>query len=300
MMWKDMVGATIGVLALAAPLLAAAVTMGATDQGLQVYPEGTTPPDVRLGELRTLDSKFPFTPVSTPEEWAERAAALRRRVRVANGLWPLPTRTPLRPVLHGKMDRPDYSVERVYFESLPGHFVTGNLYRPKGSPGGRRCAVLSPHGHTGSDADRRNGGRVHDHGPAGVRAEIATGAERFEVGGRHFLQARGVQLARMGCVVFQYDMVGYADSVQLAHKGLGVRPHMSTPERWGFSSPRPSCASSPSWACRPGTRSAPWTSSSRCPTWTPSGWRWRATAAGPRRCSCWRPSTIGRGFSFRR
>ncbi len=42
----------------------------------------------------------------------------------------------------------------------------------------------------------------------------------------------------MGCVVFQYDMVGYADSLQLSHKGLGVRAHMSTPEHWGFSSPQ--------------------------------------------------------------
>jgi hypothetical protein len=42
----------------------------------------------------------------------------------------------------------------------------------------------------------------------------------------------------MGCVVFQYDMVGYADSLQLAHKGLGVRESMNTAQRWGFSSPQ--------------------------------------------------------------
>jgi dienelactone hydrolase len=204
---------------------------------LRVYAEGEQLRDGRLGSLRTLNAQFPFTSVSTPEEWAERAEALRRRIRVATGLWPMPTRAPLRAVVHGRVDRPEYTVEKVYFESLPGHFVTGNLYRPEGPPG-RRCAVLSPHGHTGSDATRRDGGRVHDVGPEAVRGEIAAGAERFEVGGRYPLQARGVQLARMGCVVFQYDMVGYADSLQLAHKGLGVRPHLNTPERWGFSSPQ--------------------------------------------------------------
>ena len=35
-------------------------------------------------------------------------------------------------------------------------------------------------------------------------------------GGRMPLQARCVQLARMGCVVFHYDMVGYADSTQIS------------------------------------------------------------------------------------
>ena len=41
----------------------------------------------------------------------------------------------------------------------------------------------------------------------------------------------------MGCVVFHYDMVGYADSVQLKH-GPGFRPEMSTPENWGYFSPQ--------------------------------------------------------------
>ncbi len=40
---------------------------------LRVYAEGEPPRDARLGSLRDLNSGFPFTPVSTPEEWAERA-----------------------------------------------------------------------------------------------------------------------------------------------------------------------------------------------------------------------------------
>ena len=41
----------------------------------------------------------------------------------------------------------------------------------------------------------------------------------------------------MGCVVFDYDMVGYADSRQLAHRA-GERPQMSDPQAWGFFSPQ--------------------------------------------------------------
>jgi dienelactone hydrolase len=197
----------------------------------RALPAGTVPQDSRLGPLRTLDDYFPFTPVDSPQAWAKRAGQLRRQAQVATGLWPMPTRTPLNPVIHGKIDRDDYTVEKVYFESFPGHFVTGNLYRPKGKPAGQKLpAVLNPHGHWPN-------GRFYDAGADEVRKQIARGAERFEVGGRYPLQARCVQQARMGCVVFHYDMVGYADSVQLEHRG-GVREALNTKENWGFFSPQ--------------------------------------------------------------
>jgi len=215
------------VLFLGAAILASG-TASAAD--LRALPEGERPRDVRLGPQRTLDGDFPFRPVDSPEAWVERSARLRLRVRVATGLWPTPTRTPLRLDVHGRVERPEYTVEKISFESLPGHFVTGNLYRPRGRSG-PHPGVLSPHGHA-------DDGRFNDLGLAVVREEIASGAERFLVGGRHPLQARAVQLVRMGCVVLQYDMVGFADSVQLEHRGLGVRAHMSTPTGWGFSSPQ--------------------------------------------------------------
>jgi hypothetical protein len=95
--------------------------------------------------------------------------------------------------------------------------------------------VLSAHGHW-SD------GRFHDAGLEAVRREIAMGAERFEEGGRSPLQARCVQLARMGCVVFHYDMMGYADSVQIGsevvHGFARQRPEMNVETDWGlFSAP---------------------------------------------------------------
>ncbi len=177
--------------------------------------DGATDP--RLGERRTLDGHFPFTPPRSTAEWQARAAALRRQVRVGLGLWPWPTRTPLNATIHGAVAREGYTVERVFFESVPGHFVTGSLYRPTGRAG-KRPAVLSPHGHW-------PGGRFQDVDDAERKKQLASGAERFENGARHVLQARAVQLARMGAIVFLYDMVGYADSVQIpqeiAHSARG-------------------------------------------------------------------------------
>jgi hypothetical protein len=51
-------------------------------------------------------------------------------------------------------------------------------------------------------------------GSDATKKQIETGAEKLESGARSPLQARCVQLARMGCAAFLYDMLGYADSVQ--------------------------------------------------------------------------------------
>ena len=196
----------------------------------RVLPEGAVPKDKRLGKLKDLDGYFPFVPSKTKEAWAARAEQVRRRILVANGLWPMPQKTPANAVIHGKVDRDGYTVERVYLESYPGHFVTGSLYRPKGRSG-KLPGVMFAHGHWPN-------GRFTDAGIDPTRKLISEGAERFEVGGRYPLQAICVQLARMGCVAFSYDMLGYADSVQipftLAHGYSSKRPAFDTPENWGF------------------------------------------------------------------
>ncbi|MEK6239633.1 MAG: hypothetical protein N2C14_33355, partial [Planctomycetales bacterium] len=160
----------------------------------RVLPENQRPNDHRLKPLKTLNGYFPLEVPSSKEAWESRAGKLRRQVKVALGLWPEPTRTPLNAVIHGKVERKGYTVERVYFQSYPGHVVTGSLYRPTSESASKRPAVLCPHG-------QWSNGRFHDHGTSGVRKQIVQGAERFEIGGRHPLQARCVQLARMGCVV---------------------------------------------------------------------------------------------------
>ncbi|MHC4728564.1 MAG: hypothetical protein ACYS17_15195, partial [Planctomycetota bacterium] len=141
----------------------------------RALPPGTIPPDTRLGPLKGERGDFSFAPARSPEEWEQRKEYVRRILHVTLGLWPIPTKTPLNPVIHGTIDQGDYTIEKVYIESIPGFYVTGNLYRPKGKTR-RRPGVLSPHGHF-------PGGRFLDEGPDAVRQQIVKGAERFENGG---------------------------------------------------------------------------------------------------------------------
>jgi dienelactone hydrolase len=177
----------------------------------RVLPAGERPADHRLGKPRTLDDKdFFFAPPASLDAWKQRRRELREQVLVAEGLWPLPPKTALNPVIHGKIDRDDYTVEKVFFASMPGHYVSGNLYRPKGRTG-KLPAVLSPHGHWAN-------GRFFDAGEKEGQKQIDQKAEKTMEGARYPLQARCAQLARMGCVVFHYDMVGVADSTAIAHR----------------------------------------------------------------------------------
>jgi dienelactone hydrolase len=190
--------------------------------------------DSRSQPLKDLNGYFPFDPPNSLGDWEVRKEYVRRQILVAEGLWPMPTKTPLNAVLHGKIDRDEYTVEKVYFESAPGFFVTGSLYRPKNVTG-KVPGVMFAHGHW-KDA------RLSIESDANVRKEIASGGERFENGGRSIFQSLCVQLARMGCVVWQWDMLSDSDSIQLSreivHTFAKQRPEMNKTENWGLYSPQ--------------------------------------------------------------
>lgn len=195
---------------------------------------GALPNDARLKPPKDLNGYFPFSPPKSKAEWDTRAEYVRRQILVSQGLWPMPTKTPLNAVIHGKVDRPDYSVEKVYFESAPGFFVTGNLYRPKNVKG-KAPGVLFAHGHW-------QNARLSEETDANLALEIATGQERFERGGKSRFQSMCVQLARMGCVVWQWDMLSDSDAVQFSRNTVHLfakqRPEMNTVENWGLYSPQ--------------------------------------------------------------
>ena len=196
----------------------------------RVFPKGKLPGDARLKPQKDLNDYFPFRVPKTREAWEVRKRELKQRILVSTGLWPMPSRTPLNPVIFGKVTRPGFTVEKVYIESVPGHFVTGLLFRPAGkSAGSKHPAVLCPHGH---------GGRLQDYGEGAMDALIKSGAEKYRKSGRFPKLARCATLARMGCVTFIFDMEGYADAQQIgmgvAHRLQKQRPHLNSPEGWGF------------------------------------------------------------------
>src|SRR5262249_23895046 len=191
-------------------LIVSASLLQGADSPFRLFKEGELPKDSRLGKPIDLNGYFPFTPPASKEAWDSRRQDVREQVLVANGLWPLPPKTPLNPVIHGKIDRDEYTVEKVFFASYPGHYVCGNLYRPKGKTD-KLAGVLCPHGHWPN-------GRFLDQGEKTAQDQIKSGAEKTIEGARHPLQARCAMLARMGCVVFHYDMVGYADSKPIGHR----------------------------------------------------------------------------------
>ena len=123
---------TLAVLAFAAPALAQSPASRSAD--------------VRWQPLPHTDYDFKPSAYATREQWQARAAWLRDQVRFAAGLVPEPARTPLNARVHGRLDRDGYTIEKVAFESRPGLWATGNLYRPTNAKG-RLPAVACPHGH---------------------------------------------------------------------------------------------------------------------------------------------------------
>jgi Acetyl xylan esterase (AXE1) len=150
------------------------------------------PRDDRRTHVRTNYQGVDFQAPVSLAAWRDRAHHLREQMRVTLGLWPAFPKTPLNPRIDGKLDRDDYTIEKVVLETLPGFTLSGNLYRPA-----QQCdkapAILCPHGHW-------EDGRMNPE-----------------------VQARCIRWAKLGCVVFMYDMVGYNDSKPFKHAFLNDR-----------------------------------------------------------------------------
>ena len=122
------------------------------------------------------------------KQWKLRRDSITKQVKVGMDLENLPPKPSSQPVIHSKKVMDGYTIENVYFESIEGYYVAGNLYRPTNTQK-FYAGILCPHGHDG----------------------------KLEGRFREQMQKRCATLARMGAVVFAWDMIGYGDSKKYAH-----------------------------------------------------------------------------------
>ena len=114
---------------------------------------------------------------------------------------PWPEKTPLNPRVTGIVERDEYTIENIIFESRPGFLVTANLYVPKGRP-------FPLPGVVGTCGHSSNGKAVEPY--------------------QSFAQG----LARLGYVVLIYDPIGQGERLQYPNDqlksriGVGVREHL--------------------------------------------------------------------------
>jgi cephalosporin-C deacetylase-like acetyl esterase len=125
--------------------------------------------------------------VSSSATWEKVRAQRLEEMRDMLGLLPWPARTPLNVRITGTLDRPEYTIEKIVFESMPKFYVTGDLYIPKNRKG-PVPAVLYVCGHSAS--------------PYGAKTQY---------------QRHGISLAKNGYVAFMIDPIQIAETFSPHH-----------------------------------------------------------------------------------
>ena len=81
----------------------------------------------------------------TKSDWVQRQKWVKEKLNESVG--PFPEKTPLNPVIVKKIKKEGYSVEKLYFESMPGVKVTAAFFIPKGK-GKSLPTIIYCSGHT--------------------------------------------------------------------------------------------------------------------------------------------------------
>lgn len=122
------------------------------------------------------------------QSWEDRAGKIKNGLIKGMQLDKMPDISGnFNPIIRNTRHMDGYTVENISIESFPGFYITGNLYTPV-VKSQKNAAILFPHGHL---KDSRL---------------------------REVTQISCAVLARMGAIVFTYDMVGFGESVQVNHE----------------------------------------------------------------------------------
>jgi cephalosporin-C deacetylase-like acetyl esterase len=125
--------------------------------------------------------------VTTLEKWQQRRPIVRQQLLYMLGLDPMPKKKPLNVRVTKRLERDTYNIENIVFESMPGLYVTGNLYVPKDVKG-PLPAILYVCGHAP--------------GPWGAKVNY---------------QHHGVWWARHGYVAFMIDTIEFGEVPGIHH-----------------------------------------------------------------------------------
>ncbi|MBI1900564.1 MAG: acetylxylan esterase [Planctomycetia bacterium] len=162
--------------------------------------------------------------VKTLEDWEAKKGEYRRQLFEMLGLDPLPERTPLNATVTGKIDHDEFTVEKLYFQSRPGLYVTGNLYVPK-ERAGRLPAILYVCGHSRMVKD-------------GV-----------SFGNKAGYQHHGAWFARHGYVCLVIDSLQLGEIEATHHGTYGVKRGDKYEQMWWWNSRGYTPAGVEAWNC---------------------------------------------------
>jgi dienelactone hydrolase len=144
---------------------------------------------------------YRLTKCTTLQAWQDYAKQVQKHILAGADLEPLPQRCPLKTIINGKRAHDGYTVENVAFQSVPGYYVTGCLYRPAAG-NGPFPVVLMALGHS----------------PTG----------RFDKNN----QIGCATLARMGAIVLTVDMFGVSESALETGPDAHRTPLALTMQTW--------------------------------------------------------------------
>jgi cephalosporin-C deacetylase-like acetyl esterase len=135
--------------------------------------------------------------LQTKNDHLKRQEAVKKKLLQLVG--PLQEKTPLNARVTGVIQKEDYTVEKVIYESLPGYYVTAALFLPKNLKG-RAPAVIYASGHTSN----------------GFRSEAY----------QHII----INLVKKGFVVLAFDPIGQGERLQYYDEKEGKSRFGSTIE----------------------------------------------------------------------
>ncbi len=135
-------------------------------------------------ELRKLE----ISQLKTKADWINRQQEVKDKLLDLMG--PFPEKTPLNIQVTGIIQREDYRVEKLIFESVPGFYVPAVLFIPEGISG-KAPAIVNPIGHS----------------PTSFRRDV--------------YQHKIINLVKKGFIVFAYDPIGQGERLQYYEEELG-------------------------------------------------------------------------------